>query len=89
MPPCQVGHQRPTAVAGWEGRAPSTDSMRAGTQFVPLPRPPKKYTHTRTHICAADEDFDEFLGIGTGAAALFGTTGGVMEAALRWAHVLQ
>lgn len=30
-----------------------------------------------------DEEFDEFLGIGTGAAALFGTTGGVMEAALR------
>jgi len=33
----------------------------------------------------ADEEFDEFLGIGTGAAALFGTTGGVMEAALRCA----
>lgn len=30
-----------------------------------------------------DEDYDEFLGIGTGAAAIFGTTGGVMEAALR------
>lgn len=30
-----------------------------------------------------DEEYDEFLGIGTGAAALFGTTGGVMEAALR------
>ena len=33
----------------------------------------------------AEEDFDEFLGIGTGAAALFGATGGVMEAALRCA----
>lgn len=31
----------------------------------------------------ADEQFDDFLGMGTGAAALFGTTGGVMEAALR------
>lgn len=30
-----------------------------------------------------DAEFDNFLGIGTGAAALFGTTGGVMEAALR------
>jgi iron only hydrogenase large subunit-like protein len=30
-----------------------------------------------------DEEFDEFLGIGSGAAAIFGTTGGVMEAALR------
>lgn len=32
-----------------------------------------------------EEEFDEFLGIGTGAAAIFGTTGGVMEAALRCA----
>ena len=31
----------------------------------------------------ADEEFDEFLGMGSGAATLFGTTGGVMEAALR------
>eukprot|EP00887_Chlorella_sp_A99_P003165 scaffold9.g3165.t1 len=30
-----------------------------------------------------DEEFDEFLGAGSGAAALFGSTGGVMEAALR------
>ncbi len=29
------------------------------------------------------EEFDEFLGIGSGAGAIFGTTGGVMEAALR------
>lgn len=28
-------------------------------------------------------EYDDFMGIGTGAAALFGTTGGVMEAALR------
>ncbi|MBQ9703443.1 MAG: iron hydrogenase small subunit [Clostridia bacterium] len=32
-----------------------------------------------------DEDFDAPLGIGTGAAVLFGATGGVMEAALRTA----
>ena len=31
-----------------------------------------------------DEEFDEFMGAGSGAAALFGSTGGVMEAALRW-----
>lgn len=30
-----------------------------------------------------DEHFDDFMGIGTGAAVIFGTTGGVMEAALR------
>jgi len=30
-----------------------------------------------------DEDFDEVLGESTGAAVIFGTTGGVMEAALR------
>jgi iron only hydrogenase large subunit-like protein len=33
-----------------------------------------------------DEDFDDPLGISTGAAALFGATGGVMEAALRTAY---
>ena len=31
-----------------------------------------------------DEQYDEFLGPASGAAALFGTTGGVMEAALRY-----
>jgi len=30
-----------------------------------------------------DSHFDDFMGIGSGAAAIFGTTGGVMEAALR------
>lgn len=30
-----------------------------------------------------DAEFDDFMGIGSGAAAIFGTTGGVMEAALR------
>ena len=30
-----------------------------------------------------DEQFDEPLGISTGAAVIFGATGGVMEAALR------
>lgn len=33
-----------------------------------------------------DEDFDAPLGISTGAADIFGTTGGVMEAALRTAY---
>jgi len=33
-----------------------------------------------------EQDFDDPLGISTGAAALFGATGGVMEAALRTAY---
>lgn len=33
-----------------------------------------------------EEDFDSFLGESTGAAVLFGVTGGVMEAALRTAY---
>lgn len=42
---------------------------RAGIRFTALP----------------DEDFDTPLGLGTGAAVIFGATGGVMEAALRTA----
>ncbi len=34
----------------------------------------------------ADEDFDEPLGVSTGAAVIFGATGGVMEAAVRTAY---
>ncbi len=33
-----------------------------------------------------EEDFDELMGISSGAADIFGTTGGVMEAALRTAY---
>lgn len=33
-----------------------------------------------------DEDFDQPLGMSSGAGVIFGTTGGVMEAALRTAH---
>ena len=33
-----------------------------------------------------DEEFDELLGVDTGAAVIFGATGGVMEAALRTAN---
>ncbi|MBQ9085087.1 MAG: iron hydrogenase small subunit, partial [Clostridia bacterium] len=43
---------------------------RAGLKFTSLP----------------DEDFDNPLGIDTGAAVIFGATGGVMEAALRTAN---
>ena len=43
---------------------------RAGIKFTALP----------------DEDFDSPLGFDTGAAVIFGTTGGVMEAALRTAN---
>ncbi len=35
-----------------------------------------------------ESDFDEPLGLGTGAGVIFGTTGGVMEAALRTGHYL-
>ena len=35
-----------------------------------------------------EEDFDQPLGVGTGAAVIFGATGGVMEAALRSAYYL-
>ncbi len=35
-----------------------------------------------------DEDYDDPLGISTGAGAIFGATGGVMEAALRTAYEL-
>ncbi|MBR2718688.1 MAG: [Clostridia bacterium] len=44
----------------------------AGIDFVNLP----------------DEDFDDMLGESTGASVIFGTTGGVMEAALRTAYEL-
>lgn len=43
------------------------------------------------HIVAEDlqeEEFDAPLGVGTGAAVIFGATGGVMEAALRSAYFL-
>jgi NADH-quinone oxidoreductase subunit G len=33
-----------------------------------------------------ESNFDSLLGESTGAASLFGVTGGVMEAALRYAH---
>lgn len=42
---------------------------KAGIRFLDLP----------------DEEFDAPLGLGTGAAVIFGATGGVMEAALRTA----
>ena len=35
-----------------------------------------------------EEEFDQPLGVGTGAAVIFGATGGVMEAALRSAYFL-
>jgi len=37
-------------------------------------------------INLSDENFDEPLGVSTGAAVIFGATGGVMEAALRTAY---
>ena len=44
--------------------------QRAGIKFTALP----------------DEDFDPAFGVDTGAAVIFGATGGVMEAALRTAN---
>ena len=44
--------------------------MKAGIKFTALP----------------DEDFDPAFGVDTGAAVIFGATGGVMEAALRTAN---
>ena len=35
-----------------------------------------------------DEEYDQLMGLGTGAGAIFGTTGGVMEAAVRSAYYL-
>ena len=52
--------------------------LTASHTVPPLLLPPSPRAHSH-----ADEEFDPFLGEGTGAAALFGTTGGVMEAALR------
>lgn len=43
--------------------------------------------YVRTQILQ-EEEFDSPLGTGTGAGVIFGTTGGVMEAALRSAHYL-
>ena len=40
-------------------------------------------------ICLSDiqpQNYDPFMGVGTGAATIFGNTGGVMEAALRTAY---
>lgn len=65
--------------ARWAGQGyPPWPRQLAGNASVPS-------THLQPPLLlhSADEEFDEFLGIGTGAAALFGTTGGVMEAALR------
>ena len=40
-------------------------------------------------VCRIEEtDFDNPLGVGTGAGVIFGVTGGVMEAALRSAYYL-
>lgn len=45
---------------------------RAGIDFASLP----------------DEEYDQLMGSGTGAGVIFGTTGGVMEAAVRSAYFL-
>ena len=53
-----------------------------------MPCTAKKFEIDRAGIdfrALADENFDQPLGSGTGAAVIFGATGGVMEAALRTA----
>lgn len=65
------------------GAGPDVDVVLTTREFARLIK--------RTAIDAAmldEEAFDQPLGIGTGAAVIFGATGGVMEAALRSAYFL-
>ncbi len=64
-----VGHGIPDVDIALTTRELSRMIERAGIHFNELP----------------DEDFDAPMGASTGAAAIFGATGGVMEAALRTA----
>jgi iron only hydrogenase large subunit-like protein len=77
--PARPRSLRPIATRG-RHRLPDVDAVittrelarmikTAGIDFVNLP----------------DEEFDRLLGDSTGAAVIFGATGGVMEAALRTA----
>ena len=50
-----------------------------------MPCTAKKFETKRDDQAAPDEEFDNPLGDSTGAAVIFGATGGVMEAALRTA----
>ena len=62
----------PTECRMWISPSPpgaGPHDQKAGIKFLDLP----------------DEEFDAPLGLGTGAAVIFGATGGVMEAALRTA----
>lgn len=66
-PEMQVNAGLPDVDAVLTTREAAQMMREAGVDFVNLP----------------DEPFDEPLGISTGAAVIFGATGGVMEAALR------
>jgi NADP-reducing hydrogenase subunit HndD len=66
------------------------DEAAAGVQDVDIALTTRELARliNRAHINFAllpDEDFDPALGVSTGAGAIFGATGGVMEAALRTA----
>ncbi|MBR2930438.1 MAG: [Clostridia bacterium] len=67
---CAAGAGNPDVDVVLTTRELSRMINRAGIQFTSLP----------------DEDFDPALGVDTGAAVIFGATGGVMEAALRTAN---
>ena len=67
---CAAGAGNPDVDVVLTTRELSRMINRAGIKFTALP----------------DEEFDTPLGIDTGAAVIFGATGGVMEAALRTAN---
>ncbi|MDR2492553.1 MAG: [FeFe] hydrogenase, group A [Coriobacteriales bacterium] len=65
------------------GAGPDVDVVLTTREAVRLIRA----GHVNVHALE-EEEFDQPLGIGTGAGVIFGVTGGVMEAALRSAHFL-
>ena len=66
----ELGYEYPDVDAVLTTRETARMIRNAGIEFSKLP----------------DDHFDDPLGESTGAAIIFGTTGGVMEAALRTAH---
>jgi NADH-quinone oxidoreductase subunit G len=68
---------------GYTAQKPDTDYVLTTREFGHLLKEERI-----PFMALPDEDFDEPLGVSTGAAALFGATGGVMEAALRTANFM-
>ncbi|MEG1501135.1 MAG: [FeFe] hydrogenase, group A, partial [Clostridiales bacterium] len=83
MPCTAKKHEADIAVMNDAGAGPDVDLVLTTREIDRMIR--------AEHILAQDlveEEFDTPLGIGTGAAVIFGATGGVMEAALRSAYFL-